>query len=170
LQLHGELNGAEIERVNVETYQAALDVCDRPLPKSEYEAKFSLYHAVAVALQNGRIQFQSFDAEHRKEVADLRQKISVAAAEPWVSAYPESWGAHVTVTTKKGNEHTAKRDGARGDPEHALDDNEMLEKARVLLEYGGCDQANSNRIIEGIMSLPSGGSDIAPFLRDQFIQ
>jgi 2-methylcitrate dehydratase PrpD len=168
LQLHGQLNGAEIERVNVETYQAALDVCDRPLPASEYEAKFSLYHTVAVALQNGCIQFQSFDAETRKEMADLRQIISIAAAEPWVSAYPESWGARVSVTTKKGSEHIAERDGARGDPENALDDQEMLEKARTLLEYGGCDQADSKRIIEGIMSLPNGGSDIAVFLRHQF--
>ena len=77
-------------------------------------------------------------------------------------------GARVSVTTKKGNEYTAERDGARGDPEHALDDNEMHEKARTLLEYGGCDQGDSKRIIEGIMSLPSGGSDIASFLRDQF--
>ena len=168
LQLHSELNGAEVKSVNVETYQAALDVCDRPLPESEYAAKFSLYHTVAVALQNGRVDFQSFDAKSRKELAELRQKISIAAAEPWVSAYPESWGARVTVTTKKGSEHAAVRDGARGDPEHALSDNEMLEKARMLLEFASCDHADSNRIIEGIMSLPDGGSDITVFLRDQF--
>ena len=168
LQLHSELNGAEIECVNVKTYQAALDVCDRPLPESEYEARFSLYHTVAVALQTGRVDFDSFGAETRTELAEFRQKISIAAAEPWMSAYPESWGARVTVTTKKGSEHAADRDGARGDPEHALSDNEMLEKARMLLEFGGCNQAGSNRIIEGILSLPDGGSDIAVFLRDQF--
>ncbi len=168
LQLHGELDGAEIESVNVETYQAALDVCDRPLPESEYEAKFSLYHTVAVALQNGRIKFQSFGAKSRREQADLRQKISIAAAEPWVSAYPASWGARITVTTKKGSEHKAERDGARGDPERALADNEMLDRARMLLEFAGCDHADSNRIIEGIVSLPDSGSDIATFLRIQF--
>ena len=168
LHLHVELNGAEIESVDVETYQAALDVCDRPLPQSEYEAKFSLYHAVATALQHGQIDFRSFDAERRNELADLRRKISIAAAEPWVSAYPANWGARVSVTTKDGGEYVAERGAARGDPEHALSNNEMLEKARMLLEFAGCDRADSKRIIEGVMSLPNSGSDIAVFLRDQF--
>lgn len=168
LQLHGELDGAEIESVNVETYQAALDVCDRRLPESEYEAKFSLYHTVAVALQYGHISFQSFGDDSRKELADFRQKVSIAATEPWTSAYPASWGARITVTKKKGSDHMAERDGARGDPELALDDDEMLDKARTLLEFAGCGHADSNRIIEGIMSLPNGDSDIVVFLRNQF--
>ncbi len=169
LHLHGELNGAEIKHVNIETYPAALDVCDRLLVENEYEAKFSLHHTVAVALQNGCVNFQSFDAESRKELACLRQKISIAAAEPWVSAYPASWGARVTLMTNRGNEHIADRTSARGDPELALDDNEMLEKARMLLEFAGCDRADSSRIIDSIVSLPTSGSDIAVFLRNQFI-
>ena len=168
LDLHGELNGAEIEKVDVETYQAVLDVCDRPLVENEYEARFSLQHTVAVALRNGNVNFQSFAPEVREELASLRQKISIAAAEPWVSAYPVSWGARVTVTTNNGSEHKADRAGARGDPELALDDNEMLEKAHMLLEFGGCNRADSRRIIDGIVSLPTGGSDIVTFLRDQF--
>ena len=168
LQLHLELDDEGIESVQVETYQAALDVCDRPHPESEYEAKFSLYHTVAVALQDGRINFQSFDAAKRNELADLRQKISIAAAQPWVSTYPASWGARVSVRTKNGSEFSAERDGARGDPELALDDAEMFDKARMLLEYGGCDCADADRIIDGIIGLPGSGSDISLFLRDQF--
>ena len=144
-------------------------MCDQLLVENEYEAKFSLHHTVAVALQNGCVNFQSFDAESRKELACLRQKISIAAAEPWVSAYPASWGARVTLMTNRGSEHIADRTSARGDPELALDDNEMFEKARMLLKFGGCDGADSSRIIDSIVSLPTSGSDIAVFLRNQFI-
>jgi 2-methylcitrate dehydratase PrpD len=39
-----------IEQIEVETYPAALEVCNRPAPQSDYEAKFSLHHCVAAAL------------------------------------------------------------------------------------------------------------------------
>ena len=58
---------------------------------------------------------------------------------------------------------------ARGDPELALDDNEMLEKVQMLLEFSGCDRADSSRIIDSIVSLPTTGIDIVAFLRNQFI-
>src|SRR5690606_27894555 len=36
----------QIAEIVVETYQAALDVCDRPVAASDYEAKFSLQHSI----------------------------------------------------------------------------------------------------------------------------
>jgi len=168
LELHQELRGAEIDRVTVQTYQAALDVCDRPVPESEYEAKFSLYHTVAVALQNGNVDFQSFTADSRDELAELRRKILVTANEPWASAYPSDWGAEVGVTTTDGSEFTARRSGARGDPQFALNDKEMQDKARMLLEFAGCTHATSEHIIDAILSLPGNDSDIANFLTAQF--
>jgi len=63
LALHEELAGASIESVRVDTYQAALDVCNRPTPDSQYEAKFSLYHTVAAALEYGKVDFDSFDSQ-----------------------------------------------------------------------------------------------------------
>ena len=44
----------------------------------------------------------------------------------------------------------------------------MFDKARMLLEIAGCNPAETIRIIEGIVSLPDTGSDIAIFLRKQF--
>src|SRR5215510_14151085 len=40
LELHGKLGGAVPQAVEVATYKAALDVCDRPGPANEYAAKF----------------------------------------------------------------------------------------------------------------------------------
>ena len=168
LQLYEELGRDEISRVKIETYQAALDICDRPLPDSEYEAKFSLYHTVAAALQNGHVDFESFNADSRNKLAELRQRITIAATDPWMSAYPASWGARVTVTTNDNKELVATREGARGDPEVALNDGEMIDKARMLLEFGGCDSAARDRIIAGIVSLPEGSNDVTGLVLGKF--
>ena len=58
----------------------------------------------------------------------MRNRVTVNAADPWNSNYPVSWGAHVSVTTAEGGRHSSERHGARGDPEHALDEQEMIEK------------------------------------------
>ncbi|MFT5501222.1 MAG: 2-methylcitrate dehydratase PrpD [Woeseiaceae bacterium] len=167
LELHGTFDETNIESVHVETYQAALNVCDRPVPESEYEAKFSLHHTVAVALLNGRVDFQSFSSDSRDSLAEFRQKVSVSAAEPWISAYPASWGARVTVKAG-GAEYVAERDSAPGDPEHALDDDQMLDKAALLLAFAGCDRAEAKRIIAGVLALANGDATVTGSLRGLF--
>ena len=153
LELHQALAGRDIASVDVQAYQAALDVCDRPRPDSEYEAKFSLYHCVAAALQDGAVDFGSFSGAARARLAPLRERISIAAQEPWLSAYPVSWGAGVSVSCFDGTVLAAERDGARGDPEMALSDSEMVEKAHMLLDYAGYDFARAQWIVERILGL-----------------
>ena len=156
LALHEELAGASIESVQVDTYQAALDVCNRPTPDSEYEAKFSLYHTVAAALEYGKVDFNSFDSKARTDLADMRTRVTVNAAEPWNSNYPVSWGARVSVSTASGSRHSSERHGARGDPEHALDEQEMIEKARMLLKLADMDDSVADQFIDGILQLANG--------------
>ena len=60
LELHGKLNGETVNNIEIDTYQAALDVCNRPEPENEYQAKFSLYHCVAIALLDGAVTLNSF--------------------------------------------------------------------------------------------------------------
>jgi 2-methylcitrate dehydratase PrpD len=153
LELHGKLSGGRFDAVSIDTYQAALNVCDRPQPESEYAAKFSLYHTVAAALEHGRIAFDSFSAEARAELEPIRKLISLHSSEPFASAFPNSWGARVTVRTSDGTTIFAERDGARGDPEMALSDEDMIAKARELLEYAECSPSDSSNIIDGVLRL-----------------
>ena len=142
--------------MQVDTYHAALDVCNRPTPDSEYEAKFSLYHTVAAALEYGKVDFNSFDSKARTDLADMRTRVTVNAAEPWNSNYPVSWGARVSVSTASGSRHSSERHGARGDPEHALDEQEMIEKARMLLKLADMDDSVADQFIDGILQLANG--------------
>jgi 2-methylcitrate dehydratase PrpD len=154
LALHQRLEGREIRSVSADVYQATLDVCDRPEPGSEYEAKFSIYHCTAAALTDGRIEFDSFSKESRARLSALRRKITVQAGEPYKSAYPDKyWGAAVSVSTVSGDTLIEKREACKGDPEAALSDTEMFRKAEMLLAHGGMESVQSRALIEAVMGL-----------------
>ena len=153
LELHNELAGQGIESVTVQTYQAAMDICDRPQPKGEYEARFSLQHCVAVALDAGSVGFGSFTREVRERLARLRGCIDMSVEEPYLSGYPASWGSGVTVETKDGRTLSSRRSAAKGDPEMALTDQEMTARAEMLLDFAGYDSAGTRRVIDGVLGL-----------------
>ena len=72
-----------------------------------------------------------------------------------MSAYPGSWGAEVRVHTANGEMLVADRNGARGDPALALTDDEMIDKANMLLGYAGCDDAEAGRVVDNVLGLTS---------------
>ncbi|MEZ5582812.1 MAG: MmgE/PrpD family protein [Candidatus Competibacteraceae bacterium] len=117
-----------VRQIEVETYSAALDVCDRPAPQTDYEAKFSLHHCVAAALTRAEMDFAAFDAQARSELADLRARVRLCVAEPYASAYPHCWGSAVTIVCHNGTRLRAQRTHAKGDPEAALRRSEMIAK------------------------------------------
>lgn len=151
LELAPGLTEAAIEGVVVETYQAAIDVCDRPVAGSEYEGKFSLQHCVAAALADGRVDFGSFAPDARARLASLAARIEPRLSEPFASAYPRAWGSAVTVRLRGGTLRRAARSHAKGDPEAALDGAAMRAKARMLMQHGGV--AEPDRLIAAILDL-----------------
>ncbi|MCB1776685.1 MAG: MmgE/PrpD family protein [Candidatus Competibacteraceae bacterium] len=150
-ELRRQVAAAAIAQVEVETYAAALEVCDRPLPQSDYEAKFSLQHCVAAALTRELMDFAAFAEPVRMELAALRERITLRLAEPYASAYPRAWGSAVTVTTLGGEQLTVRRTHAKGDPEAPLSPVELIAKARMLMNYGGVHEAD--RLIDAILAL-----------------
>lgn len=153
LALAGEVDPADVAAVEVATYGAALDVCDRPVATSEYEAKFSLQHCVAAALQRGSIDFSAFGEQARIRAAPLARKTRVVEGDPYKTAYPAAWGAGVSVELADGTRLEASKPDCRGDPEAALSADEMVTKARELMRYGGMNDAA--RVIDGILALPT---------------
>ncbi|MDO8287781.1 MAG: MmgE/PrpD family protein [Parvibaculum sp.] len=145
----------DILSVEVDTYQAALDVCNRPVAKSEYEAKFSLQHTVAAALLLPLVDFSAFGEAGRARAAKLALRVHPHAAEPYRSAYPVSWGAKVSVLLKDGSELVASRTNAKGDPEAPLSHDDMVAKAQMLLTHGGV--LDPARVIDGILGLARNG-------------
>lgn len=155
LELSAKIDAREIESVDVAVYQASIDVCDRPDPDSEYEAKFSLQHCVGVSLLDGKCDFASFDAPARDRVRALRARIGVRAGDAYTAAYPKDWGGEVTVVLKDGTSRTAARTACKGDPEAPLSPDEMVSKARDLLAFARVN--DTRRIVDGVLGMAHGG-------------
>jgi 2-methylcitrate dehydratase PrpD len=155
LELSKKVRPAEVDRIEVATYAAAVDVCDRARPNSPYEAKFSLQHSAAIALLDGAVGFAAFEAEARKRAGNLTAAVEVRADDHYSGAYPASWGAEVAVILKGGRRLIARRLHCKGDPEAALGRDDMIAKSRELLAYGGV--ADPERIIEGVLALADDG-------------
>jgi len=158
LEIGAMADGHAIERVEIETYPAALDVCDRPAPESEYEAKFSLQHCAAAALTRETIDFDAFSATDRGALRPLAGRVRVSAAEPYVSAYPGAWGAGVAVFFADGTVRRSTRANTKGDPENPITRDDMIAKARLLLTYGGISGDEDDSLIDGILRLARGGA------------
>ena len=160
LSLHKILKGRNIKSIKANVYQATLDICDQPNPKTEYEAKFSIYHCIAAAINDGAVVFGSFSEQSRNRLSDIRNKISVQVSEPFKSAYPDKyWGASISVTTMNGEVLTETRNVCKGDPEASLSESEMLSKAEMLLSYGGFTSSQTKALIHTIMDMPNNKSD-----------
>lgn len=155
LELASKIDIASIAEINISTYQAAVDVCNRPVPITPYEAKFSLQHTVAAALSAGAIGLDSFEAEARDASATLRARTKIRSGEPYRSAYPKSWGGEVSVTFDDGSTVAAARNQCKGDPEAALDRDDMIAKSRELLSFGGVSDVGG--FIDSVLAMADGG-------------
>ena len=160
LALRKGLDPAAIDRVHVDTYDIALTFCDRVRPTTTVEAKFSLQHTAAVCLLKGEPQLGDFDppgiADSR--IAALRERVTVAAGEPYASAYPARYGARVSVALKSGKRLEAAVTDALGDPEIPLSEAAIVDKAGMLLKAAGVSPASVGKIADASLTLANGGS------------
>ena len=162
LEISAQMNGREIETVRVDTYAAAIDVCDRVSPDTEYTAKFSLQHCVAAALGDGVVEFTSFGPEARARHAAMRPHVKLQAVDPYRSAYPVNWGSAVVVTLKDGSELSSARTNAKGDPEAPLSRADMIAKATMLMKLGGL--AEPQILIDAILAMPDEAAPLPPLM------
>jgi 2-methylcitrate dehydratase PrpD len=156
LVLREALAGREIAAAEVATYADAVLFCDRPAPRSEAEARFSLQHAVAAALAEGPPALSAFTAEAaaRPDLLALRARVSVRA-EPRISArYPAHFGAAVTLRLADGTALSAEVPDALGDPENPLPPERLAEKAMALFAAAGLEAARAAALRDSALSLP----------------
>lgn len=157
LELSRKLAVADVRAIRVETYQAALALCDNPAPATVYEAKFSLYHCVAAALTDGKVTLDSFDAGARERFADLAARIELAVSDDFEAAYPDRWGARLTIESGVGEPLVAECPVCKGDPESPLAKDEMRAKAKMLFEHGGVSGPRADALIDAVLGLPDDG-------------
>lgn len=120
----------------VETYADALAFCDRPDPKTELDAKFSLQHAVAVVADGRKAEPEDFTLEAIAALADLRAQVTVREDAAITARYPAHFGARVN-----GLELT----DCLGDPERPMSAEHLLAKLHSLVRWGGLPASEAER-------------------------
>lgn len=139
----------------VKTYGDALAFCDRPLPTTSAEAKFSLQHAVAVVAVRGRPGLADFAPPALADplLAAARARVSVMLDRDLDAAYPAHYGARVSA----GGASAMMAD-AWGDPEWPLDDAGLRAKLAALASWGRLDSAEGDAATAVVLD----GPDVAP--------
>jgi 2-methylcitrate dehydratase PrpD len=162
LALRPALSGPA-RHIRIETYADAVLFCDRPQPRTSAEARFSLQHAVAVALADGPPALAAFadDALARPAYADLRARAEVARDPGFTARYPAHFGARVAVTDAAGRTHTAEIADAWGDSENPMPPEAVVAKFRALAAAAGVPDAAARRIEAATLALAQGGAPAA---------
>jgi len=139
--------------VLVETYQDALAFCDNPSPGSALEAKFSLQHAVAVALARGapRLDDFSLPAIADPQLSELRARVLVRESGALTLAYPSRFGARVSLDGA-----SVEVGDAWGDPENPVTDDDVFRKSGLLLDAAGWPKADAENLLGAVRALVSG--------------
>ena len=130
----------EIERIDVWTHARRLEHTNRPDPKSNLDAKFSVQYCMARAILDRKIAIEHFEANAHNEPAVRKLLARVHAAPCTTAQFPAEnhFGAEVRIALKGGKVLSGKIDQPFGrTSENALPASLLKEKfdncaARVL--------------------------------------
>ena len=123
------VDAADIDRVEVATYRAGLEVAHYENPGTPAEGRFSLKYVVATALTHGSVRLAAFEPERladRKTKA-LMDRISLRLDPELEAAFPAKRAARVAIEAK-GRREEWLQPTRIGDPDAPLSDRALEEK------------------------------------------
>jgi len=134
LQAQMGVAAADIRRVSVGTYRAALDVAGCEDPRTAAEGRFSLKYVVATALRHGSVRLAAFAPERLGDAATraLMTRIEVAVDPALDAAFPAQRAARVGIETRDGRRDVFLQPTRIGDPDAPLSDVQLEAKYHEL--------------------------------------
>ncbi len=162
LALRDGLDTGTIGKVVIATYGDALTFCDNPTPGTPHEGRFSLQHAVAVALEEGTPLLAHFapEALQRADLAALRMRTELRRSATCEARYPAEMSAELDLLLADGGRRGLEVVNALGDPEKPLSDAALQDKATGLMVAGGLSHPQVAAVIEACLALPQ-AADLA---------
>ncbi len=126
-----------VERVAVATFGNAVDM-DHDAPQTMTAAKFSTPYVLGRYLADRSVDLEDFttDALGDPGVLSLASKVDLVHDESFEAAFPDRWGARVTVEMADGTTFTGECEDPPGGPLDPLSDEAWRTRTRGLLEYG----------------------------------
>ncbi|WP_374669174.1 MmgE/PrpD family protein [Ramlibacter sp.] len=158
----------EFASARVESFADAIAICDNPRPTTRTEAKFSLQYVVAAAAALGPLEPTHFDDDvfTRDALRDAAARVSLAVSPTHQADYPAHYGARVVLTLADGRVLRHEVRDSLGDPELALAPVRVLQKARMLMSYGGVAPARRDAALNAAHRLLDGGGMDVAFPRE----
>lgn len=159
LELRGQgVKAADVEKVEVVSYKAALDVAGIRDPRTAAEAKFSIPYLIAHALIHGSVRLNAFDDERLADPAirALLRKVEVREDPALTAGFPNQRAARVAITTRDGKRHEHFAPYRKGDPEAPLSDADIDAK---FLELAGpvIGETQSRELLARLWKLDAAG-------------
>ena len=158
---------ADFRHCEVEGFRDAIAICDNPRPATRTEAKFSLQYVVVATAEFGVLRPEHFDEAcfARDDLRSRMARVSVRAASDITQRYPAHYGARVTMTLADGKLVNHEVQDSLGDPERALSESAILQKARNLMTYGGVADARISQALDAAAGLIAADAAVldAPF-------
>lgn len=150
---HHQHNWQDVDCLEIETYQVALDITDNPNPQTIYAAKFSLQFCAALALIEGRGGFNEFNEDSLQDIniRKTMEKIIVRTDRAVDEKYPAEWGAIVKIRLKNGEVITLKTRYPVGDPENPVSAKALTDKFHELADDLSVEKRDA--IVDCIMNL-----------------
>ncbi len=144
----------QMAKIEIETYQATLDLTDNPIPGHEYAAKFSVQYCVAAALALGHLTLSDFGPDRLQDptIRGLMARTEVRVSPEIQGRYPDEWCCRVSVTSASGERFQQFTSTPKGDPENPLTLEELREKFRSMVS-GTPYQSRADGLIEGVSRL-----------------
>jgi len=127
------LKTEDIERIDVGTYRAGVEVAHYAQPRTPAEARFSMKYVVATALTHGSVRLAAFEPARLSDRATraLMEKVSVALDPELDATFPRQRAARVAITAR-GRREELLQPTRKGDPDMPLSDAELEDKFREL--------------------------------------
>ncbi len=162
----GPLHAEDVAAVRVETYDDALRFCDRPLPRDEAQARFSIQHALAAWLMWGEPRFEHYGAAAIEDpaLAAVRARVTVHRGEAQQTRYPAHYGAAVCVRCHNGRVLAAELQDCWGDPARPMPEVAVRDKAARLMAYAGWTSDRVEGALAAVEALPQ-AADLAALQR-----
>lgn len=139
LLTHPHIKAENINYVEIHTYNDAVVFCDRPIPETELQAKFSIQHAVSALLLWGEPELQHYRESHinNEQIALLREKVTVLVDDEIEADYPFHYGAKCVMSFVSGERIELYHQDTLGDPERPMSKQQIDDKAHILMGESG---------------------------------
>ncbi|OBA00758.1 MmgE/PrpD family protein [Halomonas sp. G11] len=152
LQASAPIKAESIESIHIEGYSATYSMCNRPVPSSAQEARFSIQYCIAAYLVLGRVRLQAFEPSALEDarIRALMPKVTVSERADIAARYPRQRMANIMVTTVDGYTYQHLQETRKGDPEDPMTDAELFEKYQELASVS-CLPSESQSLQEVVM-------------------